>query len=61
MNLIVDILRVAGVLLCVAAFVYWMVSFIKWDGKCHCDPGDCETCPFPHEGREGYSKNRRNP
>lgn len=48
MNLIVDILRAAGVMLCVAAFVYWMVSFIKWDGKCHCDPGDCETCPFPH-------------
>ena len=37
-------------LVCIAAvviLVVWIVALASWDGKKHCKPEDCDTCPFP--------------
>ena len=34
------------VLLWLGLMIFWIVKLTKWDGKCPCKPGDCETCPY---------------
>lgn len=40
-----------------AIVVVWIVSLWRWDGEKNCNPNECETCPFPCEGRSAKNNN----
>lgn len=44
----------------IAIAVIWIISLAKWDGKCHCNPEDCEDCPYSGTGcKNDTNKNRK--
>lgn len=40
------------IIVAVIAISLWIYNLIKWDGKYHCRPEDCENCPFPECSEE---------
>lgn len=40
--------------------IIWIIALVKWDGKCHCDKGECDNCPYQggceHEKQEDEKK-----
>lgn len=36
----------------IAAVTGWIIALCKWDGKCPCQPEDCENCPYSGTGCE---------
>lgn len=46
------ILNAVHLIAVIAAPVIWIVALCKWDGKCPCEPEDCEDCPYSGTGCE---------
>uniref|UniRef100_A0AAU8AW85 FeoB-associated Cys-rich membrane protein n=1 Tax=Dulem virus 37 TaxID=3145755 RepID=A0AAU8AW85_9CAUD len=32
--------------LIIVLHIIWIISLIRWDGKCHCDKSKCSKCPY---------------
>lgn len=43
----------------IAALVAWIVGLAQWDGKCPCDPKECEDCPYSGTGCDNDPKTRK--
>lgn len=41
------ILNLLPIVIGVVVFIVWIAALTQWDGEKHCDPKDCEHCPFP--------------
>ena len=46
------ILNLLPIVLGVVVLVVWIIALAQWDGEKHCDPEECEHCPFPCEDRD---------
>lgn len=40
-------LTLLGLVIGLTAIGIAVDALVKWDGKKHCKPDDCDTCPFP--------------
>ena len=49
--MLAGILGLAFMILMGAILVIWIRALAESDGSCPCDESECETCPFPCEGR----------
>lgn len=38
---------IIGLAAFIVVLAVWIYSLVNWDGKKHCKPEDCDSCPFP--------------